>query len=303
MLFSGAPIQQYVIAPTDGMRKGDVVYLWWNIDKCFFAWGTVVETPMDFIDDVAGTKKRRRQAVLVETQAGFNPRITEQMMLRHKNLKDLIPNEFDDLVAVKLRPAQAGYLNDYIRERNLDAPPASTTTSWLAQENAPIITIQTVLTLGDKTQEGRLVEGVRIAWDEIIRRFAKDPEEIYRIDPRLFEEIIAGAYKRDGYEVELTPRSGDKGRDVVATKHGLGSIRIFDQVKRYKISRPVTADEVRALVGVISMAPNVSKGVITTTSTFAPTLLDDEDIRRWVPHRLELRPRSVLLPWLEGLRR
>ena len=65
----------------------------------------------------------------------------------------------------------------------------------------------------------------------------------------------------------------------------------------------VTADEVRALVGVISMAPNVSKGVITTTSEFAPQLLDDEDIRRLVPHRLELKPRNVLLPWLESLRK
>jgi restriction system protein len=131
----------------------------------------------------------------------------------------------------------------------------------------------------------------------------RDPEEIFRIDPRKFEELIAGAYEREGYdEVILTPYSNDGGRDVIATKHGLGSIRIFDQVKRYKISRMVTAEEVRALVGVLTIDPNVSKGIITTTSDFAPTLLDDEGIKRLIPYRLELRPRNVLLPWLDSLR-
>jgi restriction system protein len=115
--------------------------------------------------------------------------------------------------------------------------------------------------------------------------------------------LIAGAYVKDGYDVELTPRSGDKGRDVVATRPGFGSVRIFDQVKRYKVSRPVTAEEVRALVGTITMAGNVSKGVITTSSTFAPNLLKDPDIARLVPHRLELRAKDDLLRWLTGIRR
>jgi restriction system protein len=110
--------------------------------------------------------------------------------------------------------------------------------------------------------------------------------------------LIAGAYEREGYVVELTERSNDKGKDVIATRLGIGSVRIFDEVKRYKITRPVTAKEVRALVGTIGMKGNVSKGVLTTTSHFAPTLLDDPDIARLVPHRLELKPREVLLPWL-----
>ena len=231
-------------------------------------------------------------------------------------MKKFIPIGEDDLKALPLRPGQAFYLNDYIREHNRPAPVGSTFVSWLAEKDAPEITIQAVITpepvispngqiitLGPKTSEGRLVDGVSIAWDELIRAFQNNPDELYTIDPRKLEEIIAGAYKLHGYEVELTPRSGDRGRDVVATKHGVGSIRIFDQIKRYKISRPVSAEEVRSLLGVISSAGNVSKGVITTTSTFAPRLLDDDDIRRQVPHRLELKPRDVLLKWLQEARR
>lgn len=295
---------RYVIAPTRELKKGDTVYLWWSPYKCFYGWGIVAETPMDFIeeeDEVLQKRKRRRQSVLVNRVAGLYPNITEQMMRKDRYLGRMIPTGGDDLEAIRLRPGQASYLNDFIRERNLDAPQGSATTSWFAEENAPRIVMQALLTFGDKTSEGQLVQGVRLPWYEMLRIISADPEEIYNIDPRKFEELIAGAYEREGYIVELTPRSGDKGRDVIATKPGIGSIRIFDQVKRYKISCPVTAEEVAALVGVITMAGNVSKGVITTTSTFAPTLLDNEEIRRLVPHRLELKPRDVLLPWLEGI--
>lgn len=221
------------------------------------------------------------------------------MLRSDKNVRKVIPTGFDDLLALYLRPGLSNYLNDFIREHKLDAPRGSAMVSWIAQENAPQVDLNAELIIqGDKTNEGRLVEGVRIAWFEIIRRFNQNPEESFKIDPRRFEELIAGAYEREGYIVELTPHANDKGRDVVATRPGVGSIRIFDQVKRYKISRPVTAEEVRALVGVITMAGNVSKGVLTTSSEFAPTLLDDPDIKRLVPHRLELKPREVLLPWL-----
>lgn len=63
-----------------------------------------------------------------------------------------------------------------------------------------------------------------------------------------WEEIIAGAYQKAGFdEVTLTSRSGDFGRDVIAVKHGLGTIRIIDQVKAYSPNRLVTADDVRSL--------------------------------------------------------
>lgn len=129
--------------------------------------------------------------------------------------------------------------------------------------------VKALLEFGEKTSEGVLVRAVSVAWFEIAKLIHRDPDEIYRINPRAWEEIIAGAYEREGFdEVILTPRSGDKGRDVVATKWGVGSIRIFDQVKAYSPGNIVTADDVRALIGVLHGAQNVSKGVVTTTSTF-----------------------------------
>jgi restriction system protein len=130
-----------------------------------------------------------------------------------------------------------------------------------------------------------------------------NPEELYNIDPRNFEELIAGAYEKSGEfdRVILTPRSGDKGRDVIAEKDGFGSLRIIDQIKRNRITHPVTADDVRALAGVVYLDHNVSKGIVTTSGVFAPNVEKDELIQKVLPYRLELRPRDTLLPWLQRL--
>jgi len=94
------------------------------------------------------------------------------------------------------------------------------------------------------------------------------------LEPRQFEELIAGAYEEeDCDEVILTPRSGDRGRDVIATSRLFGTVRILDQVKLYR--RVVEADDVRALHGVLGLDQGASKGVITTTSAFAPGVYDE----------------------------
>jgi restriction system protein len=166
----------------------------------------------------------------------------------------------------------------------------------------PVITLQAVLQFGSRVDDGRLVEAVAIPWFEIMKMIKADPDSIYSINPYTWEEIIAGAYKQAGFdEVILTPRSGDKGRDVVATKHGVGSVRFFDQVKAYKPGHLVTAEEVRAMVGTITAAGNVSKGIVTTTSDFAPRITEVDYVRSLVPYRLELKNRGALLPWLQRL--
>jgi restriction system protein len=88
---------------------------------------------------------------------------------------------------------------------------------------------------------------------------------------------------------------------VIATMDGVGSIRIYDQVKAYKPGHIVTADEVRSMGGVLLGFSNVSKAVITTTSTFAPRIELDEGLKNLIPYRIELKPREVLLPWLQDI--
>ena len=154
---------------------------------------------------------------------------------------------------------------------------------------------------GESTHEGILVQAVAIPWFEILEIIAKDPSAIYDIGWRKWEEIIAGAYRKQGFEVVLTPRSGDGGRDIIATTEGYGSIRILDQVKAYSPGNVVTADEVRSMVGTLQLDKKASKGIVTTTSDFAPGIEKDKDIAELLPTRLELKPRDALLDWLASV--
>jgi restriction system protein len=151
------------------------------------------------------------------------------------------------------------------------------------------------------TPDGQIIEYIEIPWLAIAEEMKQDSDFVFTLDPRKFEEFIAASYEREGWTVELTPRSGDKGRDVIATRNDFGSLRIYDEVKRYGPGQRVSAETVRALSGVISGHQNVSKGVVTTTSEFAPGVWTDPAIEPLMPNRLELRDGKRLLDWVKTL--
>lgn len=161
--------------------------------------------------------------------------------------------------------------------------------------------LQTVVELGDKTDDGRIVLAVTLPWFDIVRALEKDPAMAFQLSPRQWEEMVAGSYDRGGAdEVILTPRSGDRGRDVIAIFRGIGTVRVIDQVKAYKPDHLVTAEDVRALFGVV-VADRASKGFLTTTSDFAPRLRDDPLMAEQIGPRLELVNGVQLLARLKEL--
>ena len=167
--------------------------------------------------------------------------------------------------------------------------------------NSASLLLQAIVVPGAKTAEGQLIEAVALPWFDVIELLTKDPDLAFKISDRKWEEIIAGAYHKAGFEeVTLTPRSGDFGRDVIAVKRGLGTIRIIDQVKAYGPNHLVTADDVRALLGVLQ-GDKASKGFLTTTSDFAPKLRDDILLKPFMPAQLELINGKMLLARLEEL--
>jgi restriction system protein len=159
--------------------------------------------------------------------------------------------------------------------------------------------LQAAVTVGERTDEGNIIQLLSPAWRQLAKAIVRDRQSLFRLGPRESEELIAGGYKAEGYEVViLTPRSGDFGRDIIATRQDLGSIRIIDQVKRYGPGRRVPADDVRALLGVLLADPKATKGIVTTTSEFAPGIYDDPIIKPYMPYRLELRSGTELIEWL-----
>jgi len=164
----------------------------------------------------------------------------------------------------------------------------------------PGMLLQTaIVQLGEKTEEGQIVQAVALPWFEIIDQVSKNPDFLFQVQWRKLEELIAGAYEKEGWdEVTLTPPSSDGGRDIIAVKKGVCRIRIIDQVKAYATGQRVSADDIRSLIGVLASDLNVSKGFVTTTAEFAPKIYDDHNINQFIPYRLELRDGDCLRNWL-----
>jgi restriction system protein len=144
--------------------------------------------------------------------------------------------------------------------------------------------------------EQQVIRSVTIPWVEILRAIQTDPGFLHTIHPKRLEQLVAEAYIREGYtDVELTPYSGDKGRDVIvtATLPGIGTVKIVDQIKRYAPHYKVKADDVRALAGVLLRDLDVSKGIVTTTSEFAPGAY-----KEYPSSKIELKNGEALVKWL-----
>jgi restriction system protein len=180
-----------------------------------------------------------------------------------------------------------------------DTPDAFTSLySDLISRERPAISTSTILIPEVPTAEGTLIRSSSLIWSTIIDQLAKDWNLAYAIDSRTWEELVAGAFAKDGYEVTLTPCSGDYGRDVIAIRHGVGCIKLIGSVKAYKPGHLVKHDDVRALLGVLSGELDASKGMVTTTSDFAPRIATDPFIKPFLPTRLELMNGHELRAWL-----
>ncbi|XIA67643.1 restriction endonuclease [Bradyrhizobium sp. TZ2] len=92
------------------------------------------------------------------------------------------------------------------------------------------------------------------------RQLGTDWSKAFELSPRQWEEMLAGAFAKDGYQVTLTPRTGDRGRDVIAVKGGIGSMRILGSMKKYAPGNLVTREHVHEMFGVVSTDLGATKG-------------------------------------------
>jgi len=177
-----------------------------------------------------------------------------------------------------------------------------------ASENAhhPELLLQTALTLTHgQIDEGTLVRHLAMPWLEIKREVDRNDRFLFEFSkhPREFEEFLAACYDRAGFdEVILTPRSDDKGRDVIAIIRGKFQLRILDQAKAFSPGRLVGQNDVRAMLHVIQNDRAASKGYVTTTSDFAPGITKpDSEFAPYLPTRLELRNGAKIAKWISDL--
>lgn len=112
--------------------------------------------------------------------------------------------------------------------------------------------------------EYNLPEKVLSIYEEILL----NPEYVYNLEPCEFEEFVADVFRNIGFNAEVTQKTHDGGKDIVATFEMGGVLyTTYFECKRYSPNRPVGVEIVRELYAVMEME-RVDKGVIVTTSYF-----------------------------------
>ena len=138
--------------------------------------------------------------------------------------------------------------------------------------------------------EGMLVKTYADLWLHLARELGNDWTKAFNLSDREWEEMLAGAFKRDKFdEVILTPRSGDHGRDVIVfRKPMVGSIRILASMKAYSPRNTVPHSHVDEMLGVLTRESGGTKVLIAMTADFAPDLFAAPGLKELVPGRVEL---------------
>lgn len=134
-----------------------------------------------------------------------------------------------------------------------------------------------------------------LANDELFDRLKKEPESIYKLPPRKFEETIADLLSDMGLKVELTPQSGDDGRDILAYMDSpLGKFLTLVECKRYREDRKVGIELVKQLWATLK-DHQANRAMMVTTSSFTKGATDFQKKYEW---DLQLRDYSHIVEWI-----
>lgn len=141
-----------------------------------------------------------------------------------------------------------------------------------------------------------LYEGV----SDLINNISQNPKILYQIDPRLFEKLVAEIFFRHGFQVELTKKTRDGGRDIIAIKSDLEiKSKYIIECKRYAAHRPVSIDLVRSLYGV-QVCEGANKSVLATTSYFTPDAKKFADTARSTEWAMDLKGYNDVMLWISN---
>ena len=128
------------------------------------------------------------------------------------------------------------------------------------------------------SEEAENIRQIQVDLDEInselIAYLAKHPEYLRELDNRKFEKLIAEIIRNKGYDVTLTPKTRDGGKDIIALyKSPFGHQMFIIECKRYSEDHKVGVEMVRGLYGV-KTAERYNQAILVTTSSFTKNALE-----------------------------
>lgn len=133
--------------------------------------------------------------------------------------------------------------------------------------------------------------------EELIALLAVQPDLMYGLHPRKFEEVVARLFEKRGFQVTLTPASKDGGFDFFAElKNPMASLLVVAECKRYRQDRKVGVEVVRGLHSVLE-TNKANKGLIITSSFFTSGAVE---YQRILGAKMGLNDYNDLVAWLQS---
>ena len=132
---------------------------------------------------------------------------------------------------------------------------------------------------------------------EGISRAPLNIEDLLKLDPYQFEDLILELFRSLGYRAEVTKRTSDGGIDIVARHKPPGlstELKIVIQCKRWKPDRKIGAREVRELADVV-IREGASIGILITTSGYTKQALEERNAYERRGILMELWDRDKIL--------
>lgn len=147
-------------------------------------------------------------------------------------------------------------------------------------------------------EEKKIITDLSDGTSHLLQELDRNPNAIYDVDPRKFEELIARIFSLHGFTVELTKRTRDGGRDVIAIRSDLGvRAKYIIECKRYAPTKRIGVGLVRALYGV-QVAEGANKSILATTSTFTRGARDFASQRNITEWAMDLKDFSDIRGWV-----
>lgn len=90
-------------------------------------------------------------------------------------------------------------------------------------------------------------------------------QDLYNIDPYLFEVLVANLWQAKGYSTDVRSKSKDRGVDIEAKKGGYKEVI---QAKRYNSNNKISSKTVREYATLYQQIPTANTVVIVTSGSF-----------------------------------
>jgi len=132
--------------------------------------------------------------------------------------------------------------------------------------------------------------------EAMIKALKKQPDDVFRLTPRQYEELVAELLHDMGYDVTLTQATRDGGKDILASiKTACGEFLCLVEAKKYRRDRTIGVSLVRTLYGTLHDY-QANSGMLVTTSTYSK---DARAFQQRHQYQLSLRDYTDVAAWIQ----